>query len=83
MPRPDDADAVAFLQVLLTIRSTHVGEDGLGLLLREVLAFRDIRGEMLEGDGGGARLPSLPCLASSIVQWQESREKPEKASGIP
>ena len=50
---PDDPDPVPLLEVLGD-ELDHVGQDGLGVLLGEVLALRDVGGEMLERNGGGS-----------------------------
>src|SRR5581483_1468095 len=51
---PNDADALALLQVLGDQRDGVV-QDGLGLLLGDLLIFGDRRREMLQGDGRRCR----------------------------
>src|SRR6185369_9375799 len=64
--KTDDADAVAFLE-MLGDQVDHVGQDGLSVLFRQVLALRDVSGQVLERDGGGSGCLLRRILLSRIL----------------
>src|ERR1700687_2923922 len=65
--KPDDAQAVAFLQVL-DDASYHVVEDRLRLFFRDFMALGKLRREMLEGDGrlGLPRFLGCHCRSTPV-----------------
>src|ERR1700712_5317489 len=63
---PDDADTLALLEVLGD-QGDRVGQDGLGLLLRQFLVLGDRRCQMLQRDRGRSRCFLRHIWSSSVV----------------